>query len=129
MKGGFSADIRWRRSDGVERGQVIARSKLERIAGIISGTSDELSTPMTVRGTLVGIDVTTKTFHFVVTDGESYRGRLAEDFPLSRQNQVPAVYSAEIVTLEKQHYATDQKETRHVLRSLTPVAGVGGQQA
>ncbi|MCG8271554.1 hypothetical protein MIC97_08570 [Aquamicrobium sp. NLF2-7] len=119
IKGGFAADIRWRRSDGVERGQAIARAKLEKIADIIGGTSDEKSTPLTISGTLVGIDVNAKTFHFVVPGGESFKGRLAEEFSLVEQSRVPAPYIADITILERQHYATGVSEVRHVLGKLS----------
>ncbi|MBZ9726815.1 hypothetical protein LB554_23005 [Mesorhizobium sp. CO1-1-11] len=121
VKGGFAADIRWKRSDGVERGQVIARSKLEKIAEIIDRTSDEKTIPISVAGTLVGIDVNAKTFHFVVPDGESYKGKLDDQFSLIAQNRVPAPYVADISMIERQHYATDVREVKNVLRRLNPL--------
>jgi hypothetical protein len=120
-RGGFSADIRWKRSDGQERGQVIGRSKLARIAEIIDGTSDQQSVTARVRGTLVGIDVNAKTFHFVEPHGESYRGRLGEQFPLSEQTRVPAEYIANVTVLETYHYATDVRDIKRVLIGLAPI--------
>lgn len=118
-KGGFSADIRWKRSDGKELGQVVSRARLESIVDIISGTSDETATPVTVFGTLVGIDVDAKTFHFVTASDESYKGKLGEGFPLAEGTRVPARYSASMTIYEKIQYATDVKDVRSVLERLT----------
>lgn len=121
-RGGFAADIRWKRSDGVERAQVVPRSKLQQIAEVISGTSEEVASPHKINGTLVGIDVNAKTFHFVVPGGDDYKGRLGDNFPLSEMNRVPAPYAAEIVTYERHHFATGAQDVRHVLDKLTPLA-------
>lgn len=118
-RGGFAADIRWKRSDGVERGQMVGQRVLENIAQIIEGASDEETQQISVVGTLVGIDVDARTFHLTVNDGESYRGRLSETYPSGGQVIVPAVFRSDITKVERYFYATEKREFRYFLNRLT----------
>jgi len=121
VNGGFSVDVRWKRSDGRELGQVIDRGQMERIVGIIGEASEETPETLQVRGTLVGIDVTARTFHFVVPQGEDFKGRLSEDFAGSG-TVVPREYVARIISLQKFHYATERLDTKYTLQHLEPIS-------
>ncbi|WP_192246317.1 hypothetical protein [Mesorhizobium silamurunense] len=119
----FSADVRWNRSDGRQLGQVVEHRHMERIVDIIGATSDETTTTIVRQGMLVGTDLPSRSFHFVVPDGDSYKGTFHSDLHLDEVTVAKGkMYDAEIVVVEKYHYATEKTDTRNMLRKLTPVA-------
>lgn len=122
VEGHFSADVRWSRSDGRQLGQVVERRQMERIVDVIGATSDEKSSAVVERGMLVGTDLPARSFHFVVPDGESYKGGFHADLEIGNEVVVGKFYNAEIVIVEKFHYATEKTERRAMLRKLTPIA-------
>lgn len=115
----FSADVRWSRSDGRQLGQVVERRHMERIVDVIGATSDEKVTPIQVSGMLVGTDLPARSFHFVVPDGDSYKGTFHPELRIGHEVVVGKMYDAEIVTVERYHYATEKTERRNLLRKLT----------
>jgi hypothetical protein len=119
VEGGFSADVRWSRSDGRELGQVIDQKKMSSIVQIIDAASDKVTEDIEVEGVLVGVDLKSRTFHFVVPNGPDYRGKLSAEF---RENVVPVghAYVAYIAKTSLTKYATEQVETSYQLRRLEP---------
>ncbi|CAH2407776.1 hypothetical protein MES4922_80097 [Mesorhizobium ventifaucium] len=75
----FSADVRWNRSDGRQLGQVVEIRHMERIVDVIGATADDKTAVVTARGMLVGTDLPGRSFHFVVPDGDSYKGSFHPD--------------------------------------------------
>lgn len=121
IDGGFSADVRWTRSDGRHLGQMVEQRRMETMVDVIGATADETSTPLALRGMLVGADLSGRTFHFVVPDGEAYKGSFHEDLHVGHEITVGKMYDAEVVVVEKYHYATEKSERRNLLRKLSPV--------
>jgi hypothetical protein len=117
-KGGFSADVRWNRSDGRQLGQVVERRQMASIISIIKTTSDKEIVERRVYGLLVGINLKAGTFHFVVPDGPDYRGILSPEFSRSQVVPVGRAYWARIDETKVTHYATDRVETSHALKVL-----------
>ena len=76
---------------------------------------------LSVAGTLVGIDSKIKTFHFVIPDGDLFRGYLDEAFPLSVPWTVNRQYDAIILVETTLRFATGQETKRYRLRNLKPV--------
>jgi hypothetical protein len=118
FKGDFSVDLTWRKSDGRHRGALIDRTQIARMVDIIGLTSEESKETIPVRGILVGADVKTRSFHFVVPDGESYRGALGPDFPAAGTIEVGRRYSARIIVRTVIKYATETEEKKFTLESL-----------
>lgn len=119
VEGKFSADVRWSRSDGRQLGQVVERRQMERIVDVIGATSDETTDTVQVQGMLVGTDLPARSFHFVVPDGESYKGTFHPDLRIGHEVVVGKLYDAEIVLVERFHYATEKTDRRALLRKLT----------
>lgn len=117
----FSVDILWRKSTGDVSGQAIDRSQMARLANIIEQTSEEEATPIEARGVLVGIDVPSRWFHFVVPKGESYSGRLGDDFPTVGTIEVNRAYRAFMVEQTTTKFATGDVQRRYVLSRLAEI--------
>jgi hypothetical protein len=110
IRGGFAADVRFNRSDGRHLGEVIERRRLENIVSIIQATSDEKTEEISVTGMLVGGDIQSGTFHFVVPNGDDYRGKLANEFPPHTEMTLGKTYRARIRETTKLTYATEKLE-------------------
>lgn len=121
VKGGFATDVRWSRSDGRQLGEVIERDRLATIVEIIEATSDEQTREYAATGILVGGDIKSRSFHFVVPNGEDYRGKLSKEFLLSNEMLLGKRYRATISETNKTTYATEKVERHFELRNLNEV--------
>lgn len=118
VEGGFAVDVRWNRVDGKQQGQVVPRGAMERIVEIIEATSDEKSKIVTVDGMLVGVNLKAGNFHFVIPEGDDYRGQLDDAFDRNGVVTVGKRYKATIRNVSKVTYATGHEEHRHQLIKL-----------
>ncbi|WP_454644524.1 hypothetical protein [Bradyrhizobium liaoningense] len=124
LKGGFAADVRWNKSDGKQVGEVINRRRMESIVEIIEATSDEHIEEISATGVLVGGDLGSRSFHFVVPNGEDYRGRLAKEFSYDGDMTLGNVYVAIIKETSTTTYATQKVERQRELLRLRPLPNV-----
>ena len=120
-KAGYDLDLRWTNADSMESGRYLEIGKFRRLANLISLTSDIEERSVASRGTLVGFDSVYKTFHFVVPDGESYKGQLAADFPMHRDWTVNRMYDAKILSEVTTKFSTGGETTKHRLAALKQV--------
>lgn len=120
-KAKFSTDIRWNRSDGRKLGQMVDHRKLEKIVGYIESTSDEKVSKIRVTGILVGASLSSKSFHLVVPNGESYAGKFSLDFSYSGELTLGKHYESEILMSDVYHYATDKHDITYNIEKLTSV--------
>lgn len=118
VDGGFSADIRWKRSDGRLLGQMIDKDKLQNIVEFIDATADEATTTIFIQGMLVGGNVASRTFHITVPDGDTYTGHIGEDAALPAAMTLGRIYDAEIQVAEKYFYATERTTKANTLVRL-----------
>lgn len=121
VKGGFATDVRWNRSDGRQLGEVIERERLANIVQIIEATSDEQTYEYPATGILVGGDINSRSFHFVVPNGEDYRGKLSKEFSLQNEMLLGKRYRAIIAETSTTTYATDRVERKFELKHLSDV--------
>lgn len=121
VNGGFAADVRWSRSDGRQLGELIERKRLATIVEIIEATSDEQTQEFPSTGILVGGDINSRSFHFVVPNGEDYRGKLASEFSLGNEMLLGKRYRATITEKSKTTYATDRIDRQFELKALNEV--------
>lgn len=112
VDGGFAADVRWNRSDGRQLGEVIERDRMERIIEIIEATSDVTSNVLSAQGFLIGGDLSSRSFHFVVPDGDDFRGKLSDEFPSDTEMTLGKRYSASLMETTKLIYSTEKIERR-----------------
>jgi len=126
IRGGFAADVRFNRSDGRHLGEMIERRRLENIVSIIQATSDEKTEERQVTGMLVGGDLQSGAFHFVVPNGDDYKGKIATEFSPDTEMTLGKSYRARLRETTKLTYATE-KLTRTVhlvaLFEIAPIAG------
>jgi hypothetical protein len=118
LKGGFAADVRWTRSDGRQLGEVIERRRMEHIVGIIDATSDEQVEDIEAIGILIGGNLRSGSFHFVVPNGEDYRGRIAQEFETTTDMTLGKRYQARIREKSTTTYSTQRVEKQRFLLSL-----------
>lgn len=118
VEGGFSSDIKWKRSDGRLLGQMVDQQRLKRISDFIEASSDTQTRVVAVTGMLVGGDIEKKTFHLSVPDGESFKGSLSDEATLSSQ-ALGHIYNARIEISETYFYATEATKVTTRLLSLT----------
>jgi len=114
---GYGVDINWTTSGG-KRGEMIGQEKLGKLVGIISSTSDVERETFKAYGSLVGMDVSSERFRFVVRDGPDYAGTLAEAMPKARQWSINKNYLAEIEVETITHYATLEARRTYRLMAL-----------
>ncbi len=120
IEGGFSSDIKWKRSDGRLLGQMVEKSKLQKISDYIEASADAKTKILEVKAMLVGGDLQTKSFHLTVPEGDSYKGIMSDDATLASQ-PLGNFYNAKIEVSETYYYATEQTKTVHKLISLTKI--------
>ncbi len=121
VKGGFSADISWRRSDGRQLGQMVHSGQMERIVEYIDAATDEKTLSVSIKGTLVGADLVSRTFHIKPLAGESRTGQISQGIIFEDGLILNRLYQAEITVTEAYYYATEQKTQINVLNQLTPI--------
>ena len=124
LKGGFAADVRWNKSDGRQVGEVIERRRMASIVEIIEATSDEQTGEIVETGILVGGDLGSSSFHFVVPNGEDYRGHLAKEFSHDSDMTLGKRYVARIRETSTTTYSTQRVERKRELLSLNPVPDI-----
>jgi hypothetical protein len=121
IRGGFAADVRFNRSDGRQLGEVIERKRLENIVSIIQATSDSRTEDKIVTGHLIGGDIQSGSFHFVVPNGEDYRGKLAKDFSRDAEMTLGNRYRARIRETTTITYSTEKVDRKVELVSMIPL--------
>lgn len=121
VKAGFAVDLQWSRSDGRKLANFVDVDQLQNIASVISATSDLEVTDIDITGTLVGVGYQTGFFHFVVANGEDYRGGLSEEYDRTSEVKVPGNYRAMISQSVTTHYATGREEKHYKLKRLLAV--------
>lgn len=121
VTGGFTADVRWNRSDGRQLGRVVERDQMANMLTILAKASDEKREPILVDGVLVGGDIMSGSFHFVVPGGESYKGTFS-DMDALGEMVLDRHYRAVIEKTTIEMYATEKTIEKFALKSLTPVS-------
>lgn len=118
VKSGLSSEVEWRRKEGV-RSQVLAQfPELVELKSAIESTSDEETEEITITGLLVGVDVSSRTFHMSFEEGDDIRGKMSESIGLEHTVELPKVYTAKIIKTKKIFYSTDREAVYHYLESL-----------
>jgi hypothetical protein len=114
----FGVDIFWRKSNGRFSGSAIDKTQMAKLAEVIGMTSEETVTPFSASGILVGVDVPTRWFHFVVPDGDSFKGTFGSDIPMVGTIEVNRRYRADFIERTTRQLATDQIRERYELIRL-----------
>jgi hypothetical protein len=117
-RGDFSVDLTWRQSDGAQKGGLIDRVQIAKIVDLIGLSSEKTTDTLFLNGILVGIDIKTRWFHFVVPDGDSFKGPLGPEFPTIGTIEVGKRYRAQIFVKSTLKFATETEEKKFSLLAI-----------
>jgi len=103
--------------NGIQRGGFISKDRFYELSSIFGGAVDEEPSEFYDDGILVGLDLEVGNFHFVVPNGESYKGALSPNF-IKEKTVVGAKYRAHISENLKRVVATGVESRSFTLNSL-----------
>lgn len=114
----LGADLEWRREHRSKVHLLAQVPELEVVQRAINQTSEEITEEFSALGELLGVDVSTQSFHMQLGEGLELRGRLGfevdEDSPVA----VPGYYQASFRKTTTISYATEEEKTVYFLLSL-----------
>lgn len=116
-KWGNAVDFVVTRATEVRRGEHVTANKFFDLHDIFHNATDEEPHAFSASGLLVGIDTNDRRFHFVVPDGDDYKGSLSEDFPVE-STIVPSRYRASMIEKVTRAVATGKETRTYILKSL-----------
>lgn len=117
VSSGLGSQIKWKRGEDVRFETFVQFSELTRLKEAIESTSDEEVIELNLLGTLVGIDIPTRSFHISFEAGEDIRGTFADELP-QIQFELPKVYKAKIIKTKTVKYSTDKEMIQYLLTEL-----------
>lgn len=124
---GLSVDVQWRRKNEVRRQLLLQVPELQRFVNLVASTGETQQESLRLYGELVGVDVLTRTFHFVVDSKTDIRGLLHPSFKAPELLVVRSYYTADIVLETRLQYSTGEEDKRYFLVSLdASAAAVSG---
>lgn len=118
VSSGLSSQIEWKRKREVRSGLLVQFPELLELKRAIESTSDEEEETLIVTGLLVGIDLSSHTFHMSFEDADDIRGKMSEMVASEKAVEVPRVYTAEIIKTKKIYYSTEKETVYYYLVSL-----------
>ncbi|OGN97181.1 MAG: hypothetical protein A2Z77_06340 [Chloroflexi bacterium RBG_13_51_36] len=116
----LGVDIEWRRQELIKRRLFAQGPELERLHRTIGLTSEERVSELTIHASLVGVELTRRSFHLRLDTGEDIRGSLTKDIDISEKQTVelPKRYKAHIRKTEKIRYSTEEEDISYDLLNL-----------
>lgn len=116
---GLSSSIEWKREQQVRSHLLVQFPELAELKRAIEASSDEETEELTLTGLLVGLDVSSRTFHMSFEEGEDIRGKMAQSIGLEHTVELPRAYTAKIIKTRKIYYSTDTENVYYFLESLS----------
>lgn len=111
--------IEWRRSDAVRAEVLIQEPEFRALSETLENIAGRSETVLTCSGTLVGADISSHRFHFVVAaNDEDIRGSFSDAISESQVAEIPRRYSAVIHRTTETTYATDEEKVTYFLQKL-----------
>ena len=111
----MSAEIDWKRGKIVRNHTFLETTQLEKVTRLIEQTSEVTEEPMTLRGTLVAINTSARTFQFVPIDGDEIRGSISENVSFFPPFSVPAAAVVNLVKRTQVLYSIEKDEISWVM--------------
>ena len=119
---GLGVDIEWRRERVIRSHLLAQRPELERLYLTIEATSEETVEEQELGCDLVGADVTRRSFHIRLEDGQDIRGSFKEAISASHTVELPKRYRVKLRRTTRVKYSTEEEEVTFELLNLEPVA-------
>jgi len=114
--------IEWRRRDEVREEVLIQEPEFKALSETLENIEGHSETELTYSGTLVGADISSQRFHFVVSaNDEDIRGSFVDAISDSQVAEIPRRYSAIIRKKTDTTYATEEEKTSYFLEKLEPI--------
>jgi hypothetical protein len=113
----LSAAIEWRSGSSEGQQFFVSAEQLQRFTKAVSETSEQVSEPMELYGRLVGADVATREFHFIV-DKQDIRGDMDDGFQFPSSFNLGQFYLAKLVRQRRIYFATEKEDTSYILKAL-----------
>lgn len=113
------ADVQWKRSKSVRNHLLMQYPEFKELTVNIERSSELRSLETQMQGILVGADILSGRFHFVV-DGsdEDIRGRFTDAISISQTAQLPSRYSAYFRKTTQHSLSTDEENVEYFLIRL-----------
>lgn len=121
VQSAFNADIEWRRGHDVRDETRIRVFDFQRLQQTISATSDDEREEVTSTGTLLGADVSARTFHFRPDAGGDVRGTSGDVIDLAHSVVLPQRYTATILKTTKVLFSTEEEKSSYELIRLRKI--------
>lgn len=118
VKSGLSSQVEWRRQHQVRSTLLAQLPELEELKRAIEATSEEETEELILKGTLVGLDVISRTFHMTFEEGDDVRGKIADAIGLEHSVELPRVYTAQLIKTKKVFYSQEKESVYYFLVSL-----------
>jgi transcriptional regulator with XRE-family HTH domain len=117
VNSGLGSQIQWKRGDDVRFETFVQFPELAKLKDAIESTSDEEITELSLFGTLVGIDIPTRSFHLSFEAGDDIRGNFSDELAQFRF-ELPKVCKAKIIKTKTVRYSTDKETIQYLLTEL-----------
>lgn len=117
VKAGVGSEIHWKKGTDIKVRSLAEFDELVALKEAIESTSDKSERTITVRGTLVGVDVPARTFHMSFDEGRDVRGKFEENLDRFHY-RIPRIYTATITETKTVFYSTDEEKTSFLLTDL-----------
>jgi hypothetical protein len=115
---GLGASIEWRRNQVIRSKLLTQQPELKRLHETIGMTSEEVITELEITGTLVGAEITRKTFNIQLDNGEYIRGSFKDAISEEQKAELPTRYKAFVIKREQIKYSTEEPIVSHYLTKL-----------
>jgi transcriptional regulator with XRE-family HTH domain len=117
VNSGLGSQIQWKRGDDIRFETFVQFPELAKLKDAIESTSDEEITQLSLFGTLVGIDIPTRSFHLSFEAGDDIRGNFSDEMA-QLHFELPKVCKAKIIKTKTVRYSTDKETIQYLLTEL-----------
>ncbi len=115
---GLSSEIKWVRENVTKRSVLAQPQELDAVCKIIESKSEKQIDTIKLTGTLVGINVTRRTFMLEFPHADSITGTLAKEFDTTKLITVNHRYTASLQKQTVIQYASDKDEISWILNEI-----------
>jgi hypothetical protein len=115
---GFAADIQWRQEKETRARIFVQKPEFVKLQSVIGATSEESEDIVQLVGELVGADVTRRSFHIRLHDGQDIRGSFTDAISPKHTVELPKRYKAVVLKRTRILFSTEEEEINYHLERL-----------
>lgn len=121
VRSSFSAEIKWKRGSETRQSALIQMPEFRRLRQVLDETSENTAEETTVAGELVGADVSRRSFHLRLDNGQDIRGSFAQVIGPAHPVKLPKRYRVTLLKQTRIRYSTEEPEVSYELLHLQPL--------